>query len=50
MSREKKRTKAAPRDAKPGGIAVTFLCCVLGVPTCASMLPGIVAEEIMAAL
>jgi|GEM_PF-1048955 len=47
MSREKGK---APKSAKPGGIAVTFLCCVLGVPTCAKLLPGIVAADYMASL
>ena len=50
MKKEKKRQRVSPRDAKPGGIAVTFLCCVLGVPTCAKMLPGIVAADVMASL
>ncbi|MBQ8954670.1 MAG: phage holin family protein [Clostridia bacterium] len=51
MSKEKeKRKKVPPQNAKPGGIAVTFLCCVLGVPTCAKMLPGIAAADVMASL
>ena len=45
-----RQKKTAPHQAKPGGIAVTFLCCVLGVPTCAKLLPGIVAAEVMASL
>ena len=48
--KEKKRQKVSPRDAKPSGVAITFLCCVLGVPTCAKMLPGIVAADVMASL
>ena len=48
MSRDKKGAK--PREARPGGIAVTFLCCVLGVPTCAKLLPGITAADVMASL
>ena len=48
--KEKKRRKVSPQDAKPGGIAVTFLCCVLGVPTCAKILPGISAADVMASL
>ncbi|MBR3505312.1 MAG: phage holin family protein [Clostridia bacterium] len=51
MSKEKKKPKKVPpRDAKPGGVAVTFLCCLLGVPTCAKILPGIVAADVMASL
>ena len=50
MSREDKKKARSPREAKPGGIAVTFLCCVLGVPTCAKILPGIVAADVMASL
>lgn len=51
MSKDKKKAKKVPpQHAKPGGIAVTFLCCVLGVPTCAKMLPGIVAADVMASL
>ena len=49
MSRDKKKSPP-PKEARPGGIAVTFLCCVLGVPTCAKMLPGIVAADVMASL
>ncbi len=48
MSRGKKGAK--PQEARPGGIAVTFLCCVLGVPTCAKLLPGITAADVMASL
>ena len=48
--RKKQKKKVPAQDAKPGGIAVTFLCCVLGVPTCAKMLPGIVAADVMASL
>ena len=50
MSREDKKKARSPRESKPGGIAVTFLCCVLGVPTCAKILPGIVAADVMASL
>ncbi len=50
MSREDKKKARSPREAKPGDIAVTFLCCVLGVPTCAKILPGIVAADVMASL
>ena len=49
MSRDRKKSPP-PKEARPGGIAVTFLCCVLGVPTCAKMLPGIVAADVMASL
>ncbi len=49
MSNENKKERK-PKPAKPGGIAVTFMCCVLGVPTCAKLLPGIVTADYMAAL
>ena len=49
MSRDKKKTPP-PKEARPGGIAVTFLCCVLGVPTCAKLIPGIAAADVMAGL
>ena len=39
-----------PKKARPGAVAVTFLCCVLGVPTAAQILPGIAAVDAMAAL
>ena len=51
MSKDKKKAKKVPpQHAKPGGIAVTFLCCVLGVPTCAKLIPGIAAADVMAGL
>ena len=49
MSRDKKKSPP-PKEARPGGIAVTFLCCVLGVPTCAKLIPGIAAADVMAGL
>ena len=49
MSKDDRRKERAPKPARPGGIAVTFLCCVLGVPTCAKLLPGITATDVMAA-
>ena len=49
MSRDKKKAPP-PKEARPGGIAVTFLCCVLGVPTCAKLIPGIAAADVMAGL
>ena len=49
MSRDKKKTPP-PKEARPSGIAVTFLCCVLGVPTCAKLIPGIAAADVMAGL
>ncbi|MBO4883823.1 MAG: phage holin family protein [Clostridia bacterium] len=48
MSKEKK--SAPPKEAKPGGVAITFLCCVLGVPTCVKILPGIAASDVAASL
>ena len=45
---EKPRRK--PQKARPGGIAITVLCCLLGVPTCSQLLPGIVAADLMAAV
>ena len=50
MSKGDKKKKVPPQHAKPGGIAVTFLCCVLGVPTCAKLIPGIAAADVMAGL
>ena len=38
------------KKVRPGGIAVTFLCCLLGVPTGAKLFPGIVVAEPMAAV
>ena len=49
MSKEDKKERK-PKSARPGSIAVTFMCCVLGVPTCAKLLPGIVTADYMAAL
>ena len=49
MSRDRKKSPP-PKEARPGGIAVTFLCCVLGVPTCAKLIPGIAAADVMAGL
>ncbi len=49
MSRDKKKSPP-PKEARPGGVAVTFLCCVLGVPTCAKLIPGIAAADVMAGL
>lgn len=48
MSKEKK--SAPPKEAKPSGVAITFLCCVLGVPTCVKILPGIAASDVAASL
>ena len=48
MSREDKKKK--PQKPRPGAIAVTFLCCILGVPTAARILPGITCADPMAAL
>ena len=50
MSREDRKKMRPPQKAKPSGVAITFMCCVLAVPTCAKMLPGIVVEDYMAAL
>ena len=51
MSRNREdKKRRAPKPAKPGAIAVTFLCCILGVPTAARLLPGIVCADAMAAL
>ena len=30
------------KNARPGSVMATFLCCVLGVPTCVKLLPGLV--------
>ena len=49
MSRDRKKSPP-PKEARPGGIAVTFLCCGLGVPTCAKLIPGIAAADVMAGL
>ena len=52
MSRDRERSdrRRKPQKARPGGIAVTVLCCVMGVPTGAYILPGIAVAEPMAAL
>ncbi len=50
MSKDDKKRARQPKEAKPSGVAVTFLCCVLGVPTCAKILPGIAAADVTASL
>ena len=45
--REKPRK---PKKARMGGMAVTFCCCVLGVPTCCKLLPGLTMAEPLAAV
>ena len=50
MSRDGKKSARPPHEARPGGAAISFMCCVLGVPTCVKLLPGIAAADVMAAL
>ena len=38
------------KNARPGGVMATFLCCVLGVPTCVKLLPGLYAADMMSAV
>ena len=38
------------KSARPGGVMATFLCCVLGVPTCVRLLPGLSAADMMSAV
>lgn len=38
------------KNARPGSVMATFLCCVLGVPTCVKLLPGLYAADMMSAV
>ena len=39
-----------PQKARPGGIAVTVLCCLFGVPTSMQLFGGVAAPDLMIAV